>query len=95
MTPTEALEIIRKEVVLPRGVSARISPDKKAVLIGTLDLFFAIAGPSLAHDEDFLLSRVKQGLSDLERVRPEYEASKAEQAKAEALVKEQKTKRKK
>jgi hypothetical protein len=95
MTPTEALDIIRQKVQLPKGVSARIDPTKKAVLIGTLDLVFAVAGPSLAHDEEYLLSRVKQGLFDLERVRPEHEQQKADAAKAEALVQQQKLKRKK
>lgn len=93
MSPSEALEIIRKQVALPKGVSARIDPaTKKAVLIGTLDLFFAISGPALAYDEEYLLSRVDQGLRNLEKEMPEQEKLKAEQAAAEALVKAQKDK---
>lgn len=94
MTPPEALEIIRKQVALPKGVSARLDSNKKVLLIGTLDLVFAVAGPALAYDEEYLLSRVDQGLRNLEKIIPLHEQQKADQAAAEALVKSQKDKTK-
>jgi hypothetical protein len=96
MTPAEALDIIRQKVQLPKGVSARIDPKaKNSVTVGTIDLVFVLTGEALAYDEDYLLHKTKNGIASLVKVLPEYEQQKADAAKAEALVKEQKSKRKK
>lgn len=85
MTPQEALETIKVNRVLPKGITATL--DRNSVIIGNNDVNFVLTGDLLLNEETVLLTFDKciPGLwADLSRVFEERKAAEQLDAKLKA-----------